>query len=197
MTGTLFITGDPDADAFVNTDGTALLIGMLLDQQVPMEVAFRGPATLRARLGHLDAPVIAAMDVDEFVAVCCAKPAIHRYCGAMGKRVHALCHVLTDEYDGRGEHVWQDVKSADVLYDRLRRLPGYGDEKSRIFIAILGKRMGVRPRGWKDTAGKFGESTPRSVADSTSPATLAKVREWKRAQKAARLDKQDRPLPTR
>ena len=197
MSGTLFITGDPDADAFVNSDGTALLIGMLLDQQVPMEVAFRGPATLRSRLGHLDAPAIASMDLDDFLAVCCATPAIHRYCGAMGKRVHALCTVLTERYDGRGERVWEGVKSADELYRRLRELPGYGDEKSRIFVAILGKRMGVRPRGWKDTAGKFGESTPRSVADSTSPATLAKVREWKRAQKAAKLDKQDRPLKSR
>ena len=197
MSGTLFITGDPDADAFVNSDGTALLVGMLLDQQVPMEVAFRGPTTLRGRLGHLDPLAIAAMDLDDFVAVCCAKPAIHRYCGAMGKRVHALCVVLAEQYGGRGERVWDGVKSADVLYQRLRELPGYGDEKSRIFIAILGKRMGVRPRGWKDAAGKFGESTPRSVADSTSPATLAKIREWKRAQKAAKLDKQDRPLTTR
>ncbi len=112
----------------------------------------------------------------------------------MGKRVHALCEMLANEYAGRGENVWEGVKSADDLYRRLRALPGYGDEKSRIFIAILGKRMGVRPRGWKDAAGKFGEATPRSVADSTSPATLAKVRDWKRAQKAAKLDKQDRPL---
>ena len=192
--GTLFITGDAAADEFLNSDGTALLIGMLLDQQVPMEVAFRGPSTLRHRLGHLDARRIAAMELDEFLAMCCAKPAIHRYCGAMGKRIHALCAVLSMEYDGRGENVWEGVKSADDLYRRLHALPGYGDEKSRILIAILGKRMGVRPRGWKDAAGKFGQATPRSVADSTSPATLAKVREWKRAQKAAQLDKQDRPL---
>jgi uncharacterized HhH-GPD family protein len=170
---------------------------MLLDQQVPMEVAFRGPSTLRHRLGHLDPAAIAAMDLDEFRAVCCAKPAIHRYCAAMGTRVHALCEVLVERYDGRGEHVWAGVKSGDELYRRLRELPGYGDEKSRIFVAILAKRMGVRPRGWKSAAGKFGESTPRSVADSTSPATLAKVRAWKRAQKAAQLDKQDRPLKSR
>ena len=195
MDGTLFITGDPGADALVNTDGTALLIGMLLDQQVPMEVAFRGPATLHQRLGHLDAAAIAAMDLDDFRAVCCRRPAIHRFCCAMGTRVHALCRVLAERYGGRGEAVWAGVKSAEELYRRLRELPGYGDEKSRIFIAILGKRMGVRPRGWKEAAGKFGESTPRSVADSASPTTLAKVRAWKRAQKAANLDKQDRPLP--
>jgi uncharacterized HhH-GPD family protein len=195
--GTLFITGDAAADELVNSDGTALLIGMLLDQQVPMEVAFRGPTTLRTRLGHLDATRIAAMSLDELLAVCCAKPAIHRFCGAMGKRVHALCAVLAERYDGRGERLWEGVESADDLYRRLRELPGYGDEKARIFVAILGKRMGVRPRGWKDTAGKFGESTPRTVADATSPTTLAKVREWKRAQKAAQLDKQDRPLKSR
>jgi len=197
VNGTLFITGNPAADELLNTDGTALLIGMLLDQQVPMEVAFRGPSTLLERLGHLDAPKIAAMDLDEFLAVCCQKVAIHRYCGAMGRRIHQVCTQLTEDYDGRAENIWTGVKTADELYGRLRALAGYGDEKSRIFIALLGKRMGVRPRGWRVAAGKFGERTPRSVADSTSPATLAKVRTWKRAQRAAQLDKQDRPLPTR
>ncbi len=194
MAGTLFITGNAAADALLNTDGTALLIGMLLDQQVPMEVAFRGPSTLLRRLGHLDPTAIAAMDIDDFLAVCCQVPAIHRYCGVMGRRIHQLCQQLVADYDGRGENVWLGVKSADELYARLRALAGYGDEKSRIFIAILGKRMGVRPRGWKATANKFGETTPRSVADSTSTATLAEVREWKRAQRAAQLDKQDRPM---
>jgi uncharacterized HhH-GPD family protein len=196
MAGTLFITGDAAADALLNADGTALLIGMLLDQQVPMEVAFRGPSTLLERLGHLDAGKIAAMDIDDFLAVCCQKQAIHRYCGAMGRRIHQLCAQMVDDYAGRGENVWAGVKTGDELYVRLRALTGYGDEKARILIAILGKRMGVRPRGWKATVGKFGESTPRSVADSTSTATLARVREWKRAQRAAQLDKQDRPLPT-
>ena len=194
MPGTLFITGDAAADELLNTDGTALLIGMLLDQQVPMEVAFRGPMTLLKRLGQLDAGSIATMDIDHFLGVCCEVPAIHRYCGVMGRRIHKLCQQLMDQYDGRGENVWAGVKSADELYGRLRALSGYGDEKSRIFIALLGKRMSVRPRGWKAAAGKFGETTPRSVADSTSTATLAKVRDWKRAQRAAKLDKQDRPL---
>jgi uncharacterized HhH-GPD family protein len=194
MKGTLVITGDADADALLNTDGTALLIGMLLDQQVPMEVAFHGPATLRRRLGHLDAGRIAAMDEASFVAVCCEKPAIHRFPAVMGRRIHALCGVLTDEYGGRAETVWDGAATGDELFVRLRALPGFGDEKSRIFVAVLGKRMGVQPIGWRDAAGKFGDDTPRSVADSTSPETLAAVRQWKRAQRAANLDKQDRPL---
>jgi uncharacterized HhH-GPD family protein len=192
--GTLFITGDAAADELVNTDGTALLIGMLLDQQVPMEVAFRAPAMLRQRLGHLDAPTIAGMSEDEVVAVCCAKPAIHRFPAVMARRTHALCAVLAEQYDGRGEQLWAGVGSGDELYARLRALPGFGDEKARIFVAVLGKRFGVQPAGWCEAAGKFGDDTPRSVADSTSPETLAAVRQWKRAQRAAHLDKQDRPL---
>lgn len=197
MDGTLYITGDPAADELLNTDGTALLVGMLLDQQVPMEVAFNGPAKLRQRLGTFDAAAIAAMDVDEFVAICCERPAIHRFCGVMGRRIHALCERLVADFGGRAEHVWATAKTAEQLYATLRTLPGFGEEKSRIFIALLGKRMGVRPRGWKQVAGKFGEATPRSVADSSSPANLAKVRTWKQAQKAAKLDKQDRALSGR
>src|SRR5262245_48917087 len=105
---------------------------MLLDQQVPMEWAFTGPSTLRARLGHLDAGTIAAMDRDEFVAVCCAKPAIHRFPASMGRRVHDLCSTLVTEFDGRADAVWEGVDDGDELYARLRRLPGYGDEKARI-----------------------------------------------------------------
>ena len=194
MRGSLAITGDEAADELLNTDGTALLIGMLLDQQVPMEMAFHGPATLLQRLGHVDATRIAAMSEDEFVAVCCDKPAIHRFPAVMGRRIHALCAVLATDYDGRGERVWDGVASGTELYDNLRSLPGFGDEKSRIFIAVLGKRMGVQPDGWRVAAGKFGDDTPRSVADSTSAETLAAVRQWKRAQRAAQLDKQDRPL---
>jgi len=197
MTGTLYITGDPAADELLNTDGTAVLIGMLLDQQVPMEWAFTGPATLRARLGHLDATKIAAMDQGDFVAVCCAKPAIHRFPASMGRRIHDLCVALVDRFGGAGEGVWADVSSGDELYERLRTLPGYGEEKARIFVAILGKRLGVRPEGWEHAAGKFGDDTPRSVADVTDPASLGKVREWKKAAKAAKKDKQDRPLAAR
>ncbi len=191
---TIYITGDPAADELLNTDGTALLIGMLLDQQVPMEWAFAGPATLQARLGHLDAGRIAAMDEDAFVAVCCTKPAIHRFPAVMGRRIHTLCHELVDRFDGHGEQVWAGVADGAELYARLRTLPGYGDEKARIFVAILGKRMGVQPTGWRAAAGPFGDDVPRSVADIGDAETLAKVRGWKQAAKAARRDKQDRPL---
>jgi uncharacterized HhH-GPD family protein len=192
MTGTMYITGNADADLLLNTDGTAVLIGMLLDQQVPMEWAFTGPATLHNRLGHLDAAKIAEMDQEAFVAVCCAKPAIHRFPASMGRRIHDVCTALVERFDGRGEGVWAGVTSGDELYDRLRTLPGYGDEKAKIFVAILGKRFDVRPDGWQEAAGKFGDDTPRSVADITDPASLGKVREWKKATKAAKKDKQDR-----
>ncbi|MGZ4791482.1 MAG: HhH-GPD-type base excision DNA repair protein, partial [Ilumatobacteraceae bacterium] len=190
----LYITGNPEADCLLNTDGTALLIAMLLDQQVPMEWAFIGPSTLRARLGHLDASKIAAMDQEAFVAVCCERPAIHRFPASMGRRIHDLCTALVERFDGRGEGVWAGVKSGDELYDRLRTLPGYGDEKAKIFVAILGKRFEVRPKGWQEAAGKFGDDSPRSVADITDATSLGKVREWKKAAKAAKRDKQDRPV---
>ncbi|MEX0848162.1 MAG: HhH-GPD-type base excision DNA repair protein [Ilumatobacteraceae bacterium] len=195
MSGTLFITGDQAADELLNADGTALLIGMLLDQQVPMEWAFTGPATLQARLGHLDAARIAAMDEAAFVAVCCSKPAVHRFPASMGRRVQAMCAALTEQFEARGEGVWDGVSSGVELYARLRTLPGFGDEKTKIFIALLGKRFGVRPAGWEQAAGVFADDQPRSVADIHDEASLARVREWKKAAKAAKRDKQDRPMP--
>lgn len=193
MTGTLFITGDVDADRLLNTDGTALLIGMLLDQQVPMEWAFAGPRTLRDRLGHLDAHRIAAMSEDDLIAAAAQKPAIHRFPASMGRRIHQLCTALDDRYGGDGSQVWAGVTTGAELYERLRGLPGFGDEKARIFLALLAKRMGVTPRGWKTAAGVFGDTVPRSVADIHDPSSLAEVRAWKKAQKAAKKDKQDRP----
>lgn len=185
MAGDLQITGDPEADELLNSDGTALMIGMLLDQQVPMEWAFTGPATLRSRLGHLDAVRIAAMSEDDFVAVCAEKPAVHRYPASMGRRVHALCGVLTDDYGGRAEGIWADADGAE-LARRVRALPGFGPEKTQIFVALLAKRHGVRPVGWKKAAGDYADATPRSVADIHDDASLARVREWKQARKAAK-----------
>jgi uncharacterized HhH-GPD family protein len=193
MAGTLYITGDKAADKLLNTNANALLIGMLLDQQVPMEWAFTGPATLEQRLGHLDPKKIAAMDLDEFVSICCEKPAIHRFPGSMGKRIHAVCEVLVADYKGNARNIWKGVTDADEVYRRLRALPGYGDEKSKIFIAILAKTQGVELDGWRQAAGKFGDDSPRSVADIHDEVSLGKVREWKKAQKAAKKDKQDRP----
>ncbi len=188
----LYITGDPDADMLLNEDGTALLVGMLLDQQVPMEWAFAGPNTLRQRLGHLDARKIAAMDPDEFVAVCAEKPAIHRFPSSMGGRVHQLCVVLAEDYEGDGANEWRGVDDGAELAARLRALPGYGAEKTQIFVALLAKRIDVAPDGWQEAAGVFADDVPRSVADIDGPDTLGKVREWKKAQKAAKKDKQGR-----
>jgi uncharacterized HhH-GPD family protein len=191
-TPTLAITGDADADRLLVEEPLALLIGMLLDQQVPMEWAFRGPATLKARLGgRLDARAIAAMTEDEVVAVCSQKPAIHRFPGSMGKRIHALCRFLVEEYDGDAAAVWSGVRTGAELYDRVRALPGFGDEKAKIFVALLAKRFGVEPRGWKEVTAPFSDAVPRSVADIDSPESLARVREWKKAQKAAGKSKQD------
>jgi uncharacterized HhH-GPD family protein len=196
MVGTLYITGDEAADALLNTDPNALLLGMLLDQQVPMEWAFAGPATLKQRLGHLDPASIAAMDEESFVAICCEKPAIHRFPGSMGRRIHQVCAFLVEHHDGDAANIWSEATSGRDIFRRLKALPGYGDEKSKIFVAILGKTQGVAPDGWREAAGKFGDDVPRSVADIHDEATLSIVREWKKAQKAANKDKQDRPLPS-
>lgn len=192
--GTLYITGVDKADKLLNSNGNALLLGMLLDQQVPMEWAFTGPHTLKTRLGHLDARKIANMDPEEFLAVCLEKPAIHRFPKAMAERIQGVCRVLSDKYKGKAENIWQDVDDADEVFRRLRELPGYGEEKAQIFIALLAKRFDVAPKGWKKTAGVFSDSKPRTVADITSPETLLKVRAWKKAEKAADRDKQSRPL---
>lgn len=190
MPGTLAVTGDADADALINSDPLALLIGMLLDQQVPMEWAFRGPATLLERLGSLDAVAIAEMEPDLLDIECRTKPAVHRFPGSMAKRIQALCQHIVDNYDGDASLLWGSATSGADLKQRLVSLPGYGDEKAMIFTAILAKRMGVAPAGWQDAAGPFSDNTPRSVADIDGPEALATVREWKKAQKAVGKSKQ-------
>lgn len=189
---TIPITNTPEANQLLVEDPLALLLGMLLDQQVPMEWAFLGPYTLKERLGGtLDAHTIAAMDRDEFVTICCDKPAIHRFPGSMGKRIWDVCAFLVEHYDGNAAKIWNRVPSGDELYRRLREVPGYGDEKAKIFMAILAKRFGKKPAGWEEAAAPFSDSQPRSVADVADAATLAQVREWKKAKKAAAKTKQD------
>lgn len=183
---TLPVTGDPDADALLASDPLALMIGMLLDQQVPMEWAFKGPLTLRGRLGALDARAIAAMEPEALEAVFKEKPALHRFPGSMGRRTHALCLALVDDYDGDASKVWTGASNGADLYARLTALPGFGADKAKIFMALLAKRFGVRPRGWEQAAAPFSDDTPRSVADVDSPEALERVRDWKRSQKAGR-----------
>ncbi|MEU2827131.1 HhH-GPD-type base excision DNA repair protein [Streptomyces lavendulae] len=185
---TIRLAQQPEADALLARSPLAALVGMLLDQQVPMEWAFSGPYTIAGRLGadDLDADAIAAMDPEAFAALLSQKPAVHRYPGSMAKRIQQLCAYLVEHYDGDAEAVWRDVARGDELLGRLKALPGFGEQKAKIFLALLGKRLGVRPKGWREAAGDYGRANVyRSAADITGPESLAKVREFKQAQKAA------------
>ena len=179
------LTGDEAADRLLEDDPLALLIGMLLDQQVTMEKAFHSPYELKERLGGtLDSAEIAAMDPDKLKAVFAERPALHRFPGSMAERTLELCKALVEHYDGRAERVWETAKDGVQLFANLKALPGFGDQKAKIFIALLGKRMGVGPPGWQDAAGFYAEHGCYSVADVDGPESLAKVREYKRAAKA-------------
>ncbi|MGP3951834.1 HhH-GPD-type base excision DNA repair protein [Streptomyces sp. 7N604] len=193
MNTTVRLAQQPEADELLGRSPLAALIGMLLDQQVPMEWAFTGPYTIATRLGgeDLDAHEIAAQDPEAFAELLSAKPAVHRYPGSMAKRVQQLCQYLVDHYDGDPEALWRDAATGKELLDRLNALPGYGKQKSQIFLALLGKQYGVTPEGWREAAGAYGEvGSYRSVADITGPESLSKVRafkqEAKRAAKAAK-----------
>jgi len=179
-------TGDASADELLSTDGFALLVGMLLDQQVPMEWAFRGPLELKQRLGALDPAAVAAMDPDAVVAAFVAKPALHRYPASMARRVHDLAVFLVEHYRGQAERVWTGVGDPAELFARLQELPGYGKQKAQIFLAILGKRLGVAPPGWQELAGSYGEPGHRSIADVDGPGAVDKVRAYKQAHKQAK-----------
>lgn len=195
MSPTIAITGDPDADALLVDEPMALLIGMLLDQQISMELAFTGPWRLRQRLGgSLDPRLIADMAPEEFEALCRQKPALHRFPASMAGRIQDLSRHVVDTYDGDAGRVWKRVRSAERQWDNVRSLPGYGDEKAKILMAVLAKRLGRRPEGWEALAAPFDDDQPRSVADVGSADDLARVRAWKKAQKAARKDKQGRTL---
>jgi uncharacterized HhH-GPD family protein len=182
----LHITGDTEADALLSNDPLALLIGMLLDQQVTMEKAFGSPAELARRLGgNLDAASIAAMDVGALDAVFRERPALHRYPGSMAGRVHELCRAVAEDYGDKADAIWTGVQSGDELLARLKALPGFGEQKAKIFAALLGKQLGVQPEGWREATTPYGEpGSFLSVADITEPAALEKVRATKRAIKA-------------
>jgi uncharacterized HhH-GPD family protein len=183
----LHLAQHPEADRLLSKDPLALLIGMVLDQQVPLEWAFQGPYTLRDRLGRpYDAAALAEMDPDELTQLFAARPALHRYPASMAKRVQELARHLVDNYGGKADNVWKTATSGTELRRRIEALPGFGAQKARIFVALLGKQLGVRPAGWEEAAGEFGQQgTFMSVADIRDPDTLARVRAYKQAKKAA------------
>lgn len=183
----LHLSGEPEADQLLSDDPFALLIGMILDQQVLLEWAFSAPWRLKARLGgRLDAAQVAAMDPEALTRAFLERPALHRFPAANAKRVQAMAEIVVTDYDGDAARIWETATTGAELYRRVKALPGFGEQKARIFVALLGKQLGVRPPGWQEAAGAFGQpGTLMSVADITGPDTLAEVREYKRAKKAA------------
>jgi uncharacterized HhH-GPD family protein len=189
----LHITGDTAADALLTENPTALLIGMLLDQQIPMETAFTGPLKIEQRTGAADAAAIAGMAPEEFLEAFRQTPAVHRFPGSMATRVQTLCQALVDDWDGDAAALWTrpstnsgtQPSGAEVLR-RLKALPGFGEQKAKIFLALLGKQYGFTGEGWREASAPYGEDgSYRSVADIVSPESLTKVREYKKAMKAA------------
>lgn len=186
MTVKLPLTGDPEADQLLIDEPLALVIGMLLDQQIPMEKAFSGPHTLRSRMGgRLDAAEIAQSDPAALEALFKGPPAIHRFPGSMARRTQALCRYLVEHYDGDAAAVWTGVADGPELVRRVKELPGFGGEKAKIFSALLAKRFGVTPTGWEQASAPYSDDNPRSVADIDSSAALERVRAWKKEVKAA------------
>ncbi len=182
----LYLSGDEAADELLSTDPLALVIGMVLDQQVPLERAFRSPFDLAERLGgHLDVAALAAMDPEALAAVFSERPALHRFPKSMAGRVQEVCNVILESYGGDPAAIWTTAPDGKTLLANVKALPGFGEQKARIFIALLGKQLGVRPPGWAKAASPFGETGSfRSVADIDSPEALAKVRQYKQKMKA-------------
>jgi len=187
MRPALLLTGDPAADQLLSEDPFALLTGMLLDQQIPMEVAFTGPRKIAERLGGLDPSLIADHDPQEFAALCAETPAVHRFPGSMAKRIQDLAREIVETYHGDAAALWTsgDPDGAEVLR-RLRALPGFGEQKAKIFLALLGKQYGVTPRGWRAVAGDYGKAGAHmSVADVVDKESLDRVRAYKKKMKSA------------
>jgi uncharacterized HhH-GPD family protein len=182
----LCLAQDPEADALLTDSPLALLIGMVLDQQIPLEWAFKGPLHLTQRLGRgLDAADIAGRDPEELAKAFATPPAIHRFPASMAGRVQALCRVVADDYAGDATRIWTQAKDGNDLLKRVQALPGFGAQKAKIFVALLGKQYGARPKGWREAAGEYGaDGSRKSVADITNAKTLAQVRDYKKAMKA-------------
>lgn len=187
MARALWLSGDAEADRLLDDEPSALLVGMLLDQQVPMETAFAGPHKIAQRMGTWDLRTIAEADPDAFAAVCAQPPAVHRFPGSMAGRIQAVARALVEAYDGDVTRLWRDGEpDGPEVLRRLRALPGFGEQKARIFLALLGKQRGVTPPGWRETAGEYADAgARRSIADVTDAHSLAEVRATKRAVKAA------------
>ena len=186
-TKTLCLAQNRDADRLLTDSPLALLIGMVLDQQIPLEWAFTGPLTLTQRLGRdLDAADLAGRDPDALAKVFATPPALHRFPGSMAGRVQEMCRVVAEDYDNDAANVWAGVKDANELLKRIEALPGFGKMKAKIFLALLGKQLGVRPKGWREASGDFGaDRSYKSVADITDGKSLEKVRAYKKEMKAA------------
>ncbi len=183
----LTLAQDADADAVLSANPLALLIGMLLDQQFPMERAFASPALLESRIGPLTAAGIADHDTAALVAAFTGPPALHRYPKSMAERVQAMCRLIVDDWGGEAERLWSDASSGREVLANLQSLPGFGAQKAQIFTALLGKQCGVTPDGWREAAGAYGDvGSRRSIADVVDPTTLGEVRQFKQAQKAAK-----------
>lgn len=183
----IHLTDDADADRLLSDDPLALLIGMLLDQQIAMEVAFAGPLKIKERLGAFDAESIAEADPEQFAAIFKQTPAVHRFPGSMAARVQSLAQALIDDWGGDAAAIWtQGDPDGPTVLKRLKALPGFGEQKAKIFLALLGKQCGFDGDGWREASAPYGEEgSHRSVADIVSPETLLLVRETKRAAKAA------------
>lgn len=181
----LTLSQDPAADELLSEDPLALLIGMVLDQQIPLEWAFKGPLMLQDRIGELDAADIAGRDPEALAKVFAERPALHRYPGSMAKRVHELCTRIVQDYGGDPAAVWTTARNGEQLYKGVRNLPGFGEQKARIFVALLGKQLDVQPPGWREQAGEYGKAgSYMSVADIVDEASLNRVRQYKQTKKA-------------
>jgi uncharacterized HhH-GPD family protein len=183
----MFLATTDAANALLQEDPLALLIGMLLDQQIPMEKAFTSPEVLRERLnGAFDAHTIAGYDADALEEIFRTPPALHRFPAAMAKRVQSLAQILVERYDGSAAAIWDGVASGDELVRRIATLPGFGEQKAKIFAALLGKQFGVRPTGWRKAAGDYGvDGSLRSIADVVDTNSRQAVHSFKQQMKAA------------